>query len=165
MANSYAGVILEDLGVDAAIKAIDGAIGLLQFESPEDYAKRLFEATKARKPKNPDGTEQTDAQITEKLVANGKQVNESVLFSGANKKFGLLKDAGRTADAKKILEEFIAKADPAGATVRRAKSALVQMTIVGSPAPQLQFGRMLGDFKGLDQWKGKVVLVDFTAHW
>ena len=48
---------------------------------------------------------------------------------------------------------------------RRANSAIRQTELIGLPAPVLYFGRQYGDFESLDAWKGKVVIIDFTAHW
>ena len=37
--------------------------------------------------------------------------------------------------------------------------------MIAAPATPLTFEKTLGDFPGLAAWKGKVVIVDFFAHW
>lgn len=161
----FADTISEDLGPDAAMKAIDAALAKVQFESPEAYADRMFAATKARGLKNRDGSDMTDEQIRTSLLATGKSVNDSLAYSVVDKKSDLLQQAGRKDEALKLLEEYVAKTDPASAYARRANSSLKQMTLVGSQAVELNYDRKHGEYPGLDAWKGKVVIIDFTAHW
>jgi hypothetical protein len=163
--NAYSEEILKDMGVKAAFKALDNAMSKLQIEAPDAYAKRMFEPTKARNPKNRDGSDMTSEQITAQLVTSGKSLNDSMGYSVVNRKVGILTDANRSDEAKKMLEAYIAAGDPNGVYVRRAASELKKMTIVGSPFVALNFDRQHGEFKGLEQWKGKVVIIDFTAHW
>ncbi|MCB8933643.1 MAG: hypothetical protein M9921_05960 [Fimbriimonadaceae bacterium] len=161
----FSDTIAEDLGPDAAMKAIDAALAQVQFETPEAYADRMFASTKARNLKNRDGSAMTDDQIRTTLVATGKSVNDSLGYSVVDKKSELLLQAGRKDDAVKLLEDYVAKTDPASAYARRASSTLKQMTLVGSAAVELNYDRKHGDYPGLDKWKGKVVIIDFTAHW
>jgi hypothetical protein len=162
---SYAGTIADDMGIEAAFKAIDGALAQVKYESPEDYAKRMLPSYKARGLKNPDGTPMTDEQMTAMLVTSGKSINDSLPYMAADKKSSLLTAAGKKDEALKVLKDFVAGRDPSSAYVRRANSAIKQTEIVGQPAVPLTFGRKYGDFTSLDQWKGKVVIIDFTAHW
>lgn len=163
--SSFSGTIAEDLGMDAAFKAIDAALAQVKFESPEDYAKRMFPNYATRRPKNADGTDMNDEQLTAFLVANGKSVNDSLPYMAADRKASLLKDAGKNDEALKVLKEFVAGRDPSSAYVRRANSAIKQTEIIGQPAVPLAYSRQYGEFNGLDQWLGKVVIIDFTAHW
>lgn len=77
----------------------------------------------------------------------------------------ILKDAGKTKEALAELDKNLATAtDPN--FKRQLTNAKIIMTIVGSTAPALTVERSQGGtFTGLDQYKGKVVLVDFFAHW
>lgn len=163
--NMYSGPILKDLGVDAAFKAIDNALTKVQYETPEAYAERMFASTKARGLKNRDGSDMTDEQIKAQLTSTGKSLNDSLAYSVVDRKVGILEEANRPDDAKKMLEAYIAAGDPNGAYVKRAAGELKKMTMVGSPAVALTFDRQHGTFKSLEQWKGKVVIIDFTAHW
>ncbi len=163
--NSYAGTIAEDLGTEAAFRAIDRALEQVKYEAPEDYAKRMLPSSKARGLKNPDGTPMSDEQLTAQLVTSGKSVNDSLPYMAADKKASLLKADGKGDEALKILKAFVAGRDPSSAYVRRANSAIKQVEIVGQPAVALSFARQHGEFKNLEEWKGKVVIIDFTAHW
>lgn len=163
--NVYSGPILKDLGVDAAFKAIDNALTKVQYETPEAYAERMFASTKARGLKNRDGSDMTDEQIKTQLTTTGKSINDSLAYSVVDRKVGILGDANRGDDAKKMLEAYIAAGDPNGVYVKRAAGELKKMTMIGSPAIALNFDRQHGTFEGLEQWKGKVVIIDFTAHW
>ena len=162
---SYADTIAEKMGLEAALKAIDDALAQVQFEDPAEYAKRSFDSYKARGTKNRDGSEMTDEQITAMLVSSAKNLNDRLIYSAANKKSGLLEDAGRKDEALSVLKEFVKNRDPSSAYVRRANSAIKQTELIGSPATSLDFGRKYGDFTSLEDWKGKVVIIDFTAHW
>ena len=163
--NAYSEEILKDMGVKAAFKALDNAMSKLQIEEPDAYAKRMLEPTKARNPRNRDGSGMTDEQITAQLVTSGKSLNDNLAYSVVSRKVGILTGANRNDEAQKMLEAYIAAGDPNGAYVKRAASELKKMTIVGSPAVALNFDRQHGEFKGLEQWMGKVVIIDFTAHW
>jgi hypothetical protein len=77
----------------------------------------------------------------------------------------MLTDAGKKDEGLKVLKAFVAGRDPNSAYVRRANSAIKQAEIVGSPAIPLKYERKYGEFNGLDEWLGKVVIIDFTAHW
>jgi hypothetical protein len=44
-------------------------------------------------------------------------------------------------------------------------SKITLLTLPGSPAPELIQERGYGGFKSLSDYKGKVVVVEFTAHW
>ena len=163
--SSYAGTIAEDEGIDAAFKAIDYAMAQVRFETPEEYAERMFDSYKSRGMKNRDGSELTDEQITQRLISTGKSVVGGLLYAVADKKSKLLNDAGRKEEALGVLKEFVKNSDPTSAYVRRANSAIMQTEMIGSPATALDFDRQYGDFESLDAWKGKVVIIDFTAHW
>jgi thiol-disulfide isomerase/thioredoxin len=49
--------------------------------------------------------------------------------------------------------------------IDRLTSETRQGALTGSAAPALLFDRSLGDFKGVESLKGKVVILDFMAHW
>ena len=163
--SSYAGTIADDEGIEAAFEAIDAAMAQVKFETPEEYAKRMLPSYKARNMKNRDGSDRTDEQLTAQLLSSGKMVNDSLPYAVADKKSKLLNDAGRKDEALRVLKAFVDSSDPASAYVRRAESAIKQTEMIGSPATSLNFGRKYGDFKSLEDWKGKVVIIDFTAHW
>jgi hypothetical protein len=77
----------------------------------------------------------------------------------------LLRDAGRREDALKTIEEGIAAIGADSRAASGLKSLRAQMTLVGSVAPELTKDRVQGEFSSLASLRGKVVLLDFTAHW
>jgi thiol-disulfide isomerase/thioredoxin len=164
VAYEYSDTIAKAKGVDAGIAAIDNALKQLKTETPEDYAKKNFAATKSRNPKNQDGTPMSDEQITKMLTDQGRQMNESFVYTAVSQKATLLTDANRKEEAIKLLNGFVTE-NPNSAYTRSIKGQLTQLTIVGMLAPALTFDRVHGEFKSLADWKGKIVVVDFTAHW
>ena len=162
---SYAEPIAEDRGIDAAFEAIDFALDQVKFETPEKYAERMLPTSRARNRKNADGSSWTDERLTVLLVAEGKKINDRITFSAAGMKSWLLQEAGREEDAIQVLKEFVKNRDPANAYVAIAISQIRHIKALGSPATSLSFDRQYGEFKSLEAWKGKVVIIDFTAHW
>jgi len=47
----------------------------------------------------------------------------------------------------------------------RIDDFLAKTSAIGKPAPQVSFQRSIGAFNGLESLKGKVVVLDFMAHW
>lgn len=164
VAYQYSDTIKKTQGVDAALKAIDIAEKQLKVEAPEAYADKMFAQSKARNPKNQDGTAMTDEQIRAMLINQGKQTSEMYVYTAASTRIELLTSANRKDDAMKLIDKFLADY-PNSTYARSIKADKTRMTLVGSAPPALQFDRNHGEFKSLDAWKGKVVLIDFTAHW
>ncbi len=65
------------------------------------------------------------------------------------------------ADLKKIRLKVAANARALGAVAEVEN----QLSITGKPAPEITALRSIGEYKGLAALRGKVVLVDFFAHW
>ncbi len=77
---------------------------------------------------------------------------------------------GQEEMAFKYLDDEIANADEALANnlkgnVRSLKATATRNAIVGNASPAFGFGKEINGFKGMDAWKGKVVVIDFFAHW
>ncbi|NUL82627.1 MAG: TlpA family protein disulfide reductase [Armatimonadetes bacterium] len=87
----------------------------------------------------------------------------------AEKEADLLITLKRKSDAIKVLEEGItavtAIGEDKGGLTRRLASKKTQINMVGTSAPALTSERGYGEFPGLEGLKGKVVLIDFFAHW
>lgn len=165
LCNSWAATIAKSKGVEAAINAIEYGAKSLKYEMPDAYAERLFVATKSRNPKNQDGTDMTDEQINVMLRAQGKSVNDGLDYTIMSSKANLLLEAGRKAEAVQLYDAFIIAKGAATSYGRRAASSKTQITMIGQPFTELKFDRKLGEFTSLESWKGKVVIIDFTAHW
>jgi len=74
-------------------------------------------------------------------------------------------EAGDKAKAKEMIEAG-AKDETIPENVRRTmRMELTRMTIVSSVAPEIPVEKTYGEFKSFESLRGKVVLIDFFAHW
>jgi peroxiredoxin len=93
--------------------------------------------------------------------ANADQARASLAAGRAD----LLSGAGKHAEALAALKSARRKLPDGGPAARQIDTKLKQAALVGSVAPPLARERGYGDFAGLESLRGKVVLLDFTAHW
>ena len=49
--------------------------------------------------------------------------------------------------------------------VYRVDDFLAKTSAIGKPAPEVVYDQTIGNFRGLEKLKGKVVVLDFMAHW
>ncbi len=89
---------------------------------------------------------------------------DNVRATLASARAELLVDAGRSAEAMKVLDSAIAKLGDSP-SARSVKGAKTRTAMMNSVAPNLSSERSHGAFAGLPSLKGKVVIVDFFAHW
>ncbi|MBX3119444.1 MAG: TlpA family protein disulfide reductase [Fimbriimonadaceae bacterium] len=94
-----------------------------------------------------------------------KQSLESYKAASATGRAELLYSADKKKEANAVLDRAIAKATPKSAGERNLKSAKTRMNLIGATAPTLDFERGYGTFSSLANLKGKVVIIDFFAHW
>jgi len=94
-----------------------------------------------------------------------RAVVEYAVYTLASAKMKLLQDAGRKDDAVKAIDASIARLGAKSGVAGQLKSLKTQLTVVGAAAPSLTFERGYGEFAGLEKLRGKVVLLDFFAHW
>ncbi|MFI5387033.1 MAG: peroxiredoxin family protein, partial [Fimbriimonadales bacterium] len=107
-----------------------------------------------------------------KAVAGVKQdaLNEAqrqhfatVRYNATLNRIDILREAGQTQKAIAAIDEALPTAP------ERLKVQLTttrnQLTLVGLPAPAIKFEKTHGAFTGLAALKGKVVVLDFFAHW
>ncbi len=83
----------------------------------------------------------------------------------AGKIADLLVQSGRSAEVQPYFDEVEKKMDKDSAGVKSLGALRVQYKLIGNPAPALTPNKAIGTFPGFDAWKGKVVVVDFFAHW
>jgi thiol-disulfide isomerase/thioredoxin len=96
---------------------------------------------------------------TDKIVADQARIRI------ATGRADLLNGAGKRAEALAALKAARQKLEDGSPALQQIDSNLKQAALVGSAAPPLNRDRGYGDFAGLESLRGKVVLVDFTAHW
>jgi hypothetical protein len=94
-----------------------------------------------------------------------KKIGESTIAVLAMGRSSLYDDAGKTAEALAALEEGVKKLGADNIYARSMVSKIKLAKIPGAPAPELVADRHYGNFKDLASLRGKVVVLDFTAHW
>jgi thiol-disulfide isomerase/thioredoxin len=83
----------------------------------------------------------------------------------AEARYDLLKAKGDDAAALAALEAGVAKLGADNRAARQLTTRINQAKLVGSPAPEIKKERQYGQFESLAALKGKVVVIDFGAHW
>lgn len=161
----FVDTVAKKKGVAEAIQTLNDVENNLVLEAPADYAKRMLDAEKQRNANNPNYKPKPDEERLKELEVAGKNSSLNMKFLFVEKRAELLMEAGRREEAIKELDTFIGGLEEGSPMRRSANGARVQMTLPGSPAPAITFERGYGDFKGLEALKGKVVILDFFAHW
>lgn len=77
----------------------------------------------------------------------------------------VLRTQGKSAEALAALEDGKKRLSSGSRYARQIDMQVTADKLVGSPAPAIVRERGYGDFPGLAACKGKVVLIDFMAHW
>lgn len=96
----------------------------------------------------------------------GSGTNESLLkFTVADKQAGLLLSDGRKAEALNVYRDLAKTLDAKNPIQKVIHASITCLTLPGSPAPELRIDRQHGEFPGLAKLRGKVVILDFFAHW
>jgi thiol-disulfide isomerase/thioredoxin len=94
-----------------------------------------------------------------------KQAAESAIVQIAMGRHDLLVAKGDEKGALVPLEEALKKLGADNRAARPLVGKINQAKIVGSPAPEIMKERGYGQFDSLAALKGKVVVIDFGAHW
>lgn len=106
---------------------------------------------------------------TEKVAATMKAPRpddaDYLTDSIAEEKLAVLSAAGKDAEAVAYGKTVLAKLTPKSRTAASFAAALSRITIKGTDAPEIPFTEKYGDFTNLASLKGKVVVLDFFAHW
>jgi thiol-disulfide isomerase/thioredoxin len=111
---------------------------------------------------------QAEAQVPFDQLKTPQEISsgDSAIYSIAIARADLLDKEGKQPEALATLEEGIKRLSPSSgrlATTLKSKANFIK--VVGSPAPPLKRERGYGEFASLDAYKGKVVVLDFMAHW
>ncbi|HTQ12023.1 MAG TPA: TlpA disulfide reductase family protein, partial [Fimbriimonadaceae bacterium] len=83
--------------------------------------------------------------------------------AGVEAKIALYRDAGKTDKALAAIDGALKSAGPG--LKDRLTMERNRLTLVGMAAPDLKVEKSCGEFKSLADFKGKVVVLDFFAHW
>jgi thiol-disulfide isomerase/thioredoxin len=165
-AYEYIDTVNKTQGLKEALKTLDLVETKIPQEDAKEYAKKMLDAAKAREAANPPATApKSDEERLAMFETQSRQMADSYHYLFVEKKAELYKDAGQKNEALNVFSTYLKTADPKSPSYRSANAALKQMTMVGAPATALTVEKSYGGFAGLDQYKGKVVIVDFFAHW
>lgn len=165
-ANSYADTIAKSKGVDEALKVLDDVAAKIPADDHKANAQRMLDAAKAREATNPPATApKPDAERLAAFETTSRGQEASLRYAIVDKKAELLKGAGRANEAKALIKSFAATLEAGSPIARTVNANLKQMEMIGMTAPSLGVERGYGEFKGLESLKGKVVIIDFFAHW
>ncbi len=83
----------------------------------------------------------------------------------AESKAELYADAKRKAEAVNVIDNALAELGEKSPEARSLNGFKKRMMMIDAAAPALAFEKSYGTFTGLEALKGKVVIVDFFAHW
>lgn len=160
---NFSSLIEEKSGPAAALEFLEKAEAKADLGEGNAYADQVLARMKANNQSLPNGM--TEEQYRQQLEATWNNARSSVKLGFVEKKVEILKKAGKNDQAIATYDKFLASLDPKDSAYRTAVMSKNRMTMIGAPAPALKVERTIGDFPGLESLKGKVVLVDFFAHW
>ena len=96
---------------------------------------------------------------------NEKPMADGVRVVIAGKIASLLAHSGRRDKALAVLDRAIEAIGPESRSLKSANSQRTQISLFSMSAPELVSERSHGGFEGLESFRGKVVILDFFAHW
>lgn len=105
------------------------------------------------------------AKVPATLTEADQKALPGVLASYYNGKADMFDEAGKKDDMIKTLDAGIADERIPDANKRSLKMTKTRLGLVGAPAPAINSERGYGSYPGLEGLKGKVVVIDFYAHW
>lgn len=88
-----------------------------------------------------------------------------VIYTLTNARAEIFTKEGKTAEQIQTLEAGVKKLSPGSQYASALSSKINFVKVVGAPAPPLKRERGYGEFTSLEAYKGKVVVLDFMAHW
>lgn len=171
--DEYIDTIVSKKGPGAGLKTLGDIEHHVAYQDPKVYAKNRLEAEKRPLPNGAtrvmsaggNTKPMTDEEKLAQYEKDGANRNLSLQWSIVEKRGELMTSQGKAKQALKAMQDFVASV-PADAPVRRsAEASILRTTMVNAPAVPLKFEKTIGDFTSIDSWKGKVVVVDFFAHW
>jgi thiol-disulfide isomerase/thioredoxin len=162
----YVDLLAAALGTDATVALLDKIHATLPAGDATALARTRLAVEEERRKKNSLPPVEDEAK---QLAAYEQQVRNTWRLRGyffAKAESDLLVAAGRHDDAVKLLAGFVDATPPEFAGARRAaNSTKALLTLPGTAAPDIKPLSSIGAFGGLSALKGKVVLLDFFAHW
>lgn len=170
IAYAYADHVKEASGTAEALRLLSDFAARPPVEPPKVAADRRFNAPR---PQAADGAvaaarisgTSTTTPSPEEFQKRIEQSLESLRYELVKKQGELLSEDGKSEEGLALLRKF-RDGLPAGSTILRSIDGDLKVkSLPGQPAPTFTFTETIGEFKGLESLKGKVVLLDFFAHW
>jgi thiol-disulfide isomerase/thioredoxin len=94
-----------------------------------------------------------------------KQQSDYVHMGFKAKEAELLAYAGKKDDGMKILDKFGAALPKDSPFLKEFNLDRTRVSVIGTAGPELKADKTIGDFTSLGDLKGKVVILDYFAHW
>jgi thiol-disulfide isomerase/thioredoxin len=166
-ATEYVMVIANKKGDEEGLHCLDVIEKKIKFPDPKTEAQKMLDEAKKTgvSPSIADKPGMTDDQRLKNYksqVTSGEQGTE---FSFATERAKLLTGEGKKQAALDVLAKFDAIKDMNPIWKGKADSAAIQIKFRGTPEINLAANKTVGSFSGLASLKGKVVMLDFFAHW
>lgn len=164
--------IVAKKGPAAGLETLNAVESHLTFVDPKVAAKARLDAEKKPLPNGVTrpatiggAAPKTDEEKLAAYEKQGEAMNTSTRWMLVEKRADILTSEGKQAEGLALMKKFN-EALPADSAVHRTvEASILRATMLNAPATPLTFEKTIGDFPGLAAWKGKVVIVDFFAHW
>lgn len=169
MTGFYSELVEQKLGGQKALDLLAEVEKNMVFGDPKEEAQAQMAGAKrqleARKAADPNFAIPSDEDLLKNLEEGAKLNQIGARWQIVSRRAELLGAMEKKADALKVIDDYRATVPAGAALLRTVDGFRNQIALKGSPAPAMTIERGYGDFPGLEKLKGKVVIVDFFAHW
>lgn len=170
LAFSYADQVKAASGTAEAIRVINEFAAKPPVEDLKAAAERRFNAPKPALPAGAIAAAPLNGAAPKALTVEDhqkriEQTLESLRYQLVKKQSDYLAADGKSDEGFALLKKFRDGLPAGSSLVRSIDGELKVKSLPGSVAPTFTFTETIGEFKGLEALKGKVVLLDFFAHW
>lgn len=160
---AYADPIKEGSGTAEAVRVLGEVLARPPVEDFKVAAERRIEELNAA-PSNSDSAATTPLSAMD-FQKRLQQSFDATRLDLIQKQCELLEADGKKDEAIEVLKAFRAGLPEGSALIRGLDGSIRAKSLPGQPAPAFTFTETIGEYKGLESLKGKVVLLDFFAHW
>jgi thiol-disulfide isomerase/thioredoxin len=166
-AQEYADTIAKHKGKSDAIRTLESVERSLPKPDFDAQAKELFDANKKRHAANPDmkADTRTDEEAMKAFTQQAHDQFDNSRLTLVKKKADILVEQGKKDEAIRTLDDFGKGLDSTSTLLRSVKLSKNAIMLPNSIAPAINIERGYGGFPGIDKLRGKVVVMDFFAHW
>jgi thiol-disulfide isomerase/thioredoxin len=169
MTGFYSTLVEEKQGGQKALDLLAEVEKNMVFGDPKTEAQEQLPMAKrqmeARKAQNADFQIPSDEDLLKNLEEGAKLTQMGSKWQIASRRAEILGEMDKQKEALKVIDDFKATVPEGNNLLRTVDGFRNQIALKGSAAPAMTVERGYGEFPGLDKLKGKVVIVDFFAHW